>query len=87
MKGEIATQKALAEVSALRQDIPAVVVKMIVEDPGKSRKTLVARLKERVVQKGTSACLEHCQGLKVQGQTMSWSVKVVGVACCCCFPL
>ena len=67
----LASQKTLAEASTQRQVFKPFqqVVEVMQEDPGASQKTLAARAKDKVTQMDSSAHLQHCRSLTVQGQT------------------
>ena len=77
----LASQKTLAEASAQRQVFKPFqqVVEVMQEDPGASQKTLA---KDKVAQMDSSAHLQHCRSLTVQGQTARrFQDRAVGPDC------
>ena len=68
----LASQKILAEVSTVRQSFRQnqQVVEVLREDPGASRKVIVAHAKSAVVQADMQVHFEQCSRWVVQGQTM-----------------
>ena len=68
----LASQKTLTEASAVRQDFKPYqqVVEVMQEDPGVNRKTLIAKVKNVVVETDTQNHLQQCSSLAVQGHTM-----------------